>query len=103
MKAIQLENYGIDNLKLTEVPTPAIGENEVLVKTTAVSLQYLDLILTENTAGFNVPLPFIPVSEGVGVVENVGKNVTRWKKATVYSFLLLHVGKQGKSRLIIML
>jgi NADPH:quinone reductase-like Zn-dependent oxidoreductase len=80
MKAIQLENYGIDNLKLTEVPTPAIGENEVLVKTTAVSLQYLDLILTENTAGFNVPLPFIPVSEGVGVVESVGKNVTRWKK-----------------------
>ena len=80
MKAIQLENYGIEHLKLTEVPTPAIGENEVLVKTTATSLQYLDLILTENTAGFNVPLPFIPVSEGVGVVENIGKNVSRWKK-----------------------
>jgi len=80
MQAIQLENYGIDNLKLTEVPIPSIGENEVLVKTTAASLQYLDLLLTENTAGFNVPLPFIPVSEGVGVVESVGKNVTQWKK-----------------------
>lgn len=80
MKAIHLENYGIEHLTLTEVPTPAIGENEVLVKTTAASLQYLDLILTENTAGFNVPIPFIPVSEGVGIVESVGKNVTRWKK-----------------------
>lgn len=80
MQAIQLENYGIDNLKLTEVPLPSIGENEVLVKTTAASLQYLDLILTENTAGFTIPLPFIPVSEGVGIVESVGKNVTRWKK-----------------------
>ncbi|WP_177217343.1 zinc-dependent alcohol dehydrogenase family protein [Thermoflexibacter ruber] len=59
---------------------PSFGENEVLVKTTAASLQYLDLILTENTAGFNIPLPFIPVSEGVGVVESVGKNVSRWKK-----------------------
>lgn len=80
MKAIQLENYGIEHLKLKEVPTPTISDNEVLVKTTAVSLQYLDLLLTENTAGFNIPLPFIPVSEGVGIIENVGKNVTRWKK-----------------------
>jgi len=79
MKAIQLENYGINNLKLTEIATPTIGENEVLVKTTAASLQFLDLILTENTAGFNVPVPFIPVSEGVGVVERIGSNVTRWK------------------------
>ncbi|WP_099372153.1 NAD(P)-dependent alcohol dehydrogenase [Sphingobacterium sp. 1.A.5] len=80
MQAIQLENYGIENLKLTELPTPEVGENEVLVRTTAVSLQYLDLIAVENTAGLNIPLPFIPVSEGVGIVESVGKNVTRWKK-----------------------
>jgi len=80
MQAIQLENYGIENLKLTEVPTPEVGENEVLVRTTAVSLQYLDLLTVENSNGLNIPLPFIPVSEGVGVVESVGKNVTRWKK-----------------------
>lgn len=80
MQAIQLENYGIEHLKIAEVPTPEIGENEVLVRTTAVSLQYLDLLTVENTVGLNIPLPFIPVSEGVGVVESVGKNVTRWKK-----------------------
>lgn len=80
MQAIQVENYGIEYLTLTEVRQPVIGEHEVLVKTTAVSLQYLDLLVTENTAGFNIPLPFIPVSEGVGIVESVGKNVNRWKK-----------------------
>src|SRR5690554_4035578 len=80
MQAIQLENYGIDHLKIAEVPIPEVGENQVLVRTTAVSLQYLDLIAVENTAGLNIPLPFIPVSEGVGIVESVGKNVTRWKK-----------------------
>ncbi len=37
MQAIQIENYGIENLKLTEVPTPEIGENEVLLRSTAVS------------------------------------------------------------------
>lgn len=63
MQTIQLENYGIAHLKIAEAPTPEIGENEVLVKTTAVSLQYLDLIAVENTAGLNIPLPFIPVSE----------------------------------------
>ncbi len=48
MQAIRLENYGIESLKLAEIPTPEIDENEVLVRTIAVSLQYLDLLTVEN-------------------------------------------------------
>lgn len=80
MKAIHLEQFGIDNIRLAEIPTPIHGENEVLVRTTAVSLQYLDLLIVEGIIAPHLPLPHIPVSEGVGVVESVGKNVTRWKK-----------------------
>jgi NADPH:quinone reductase-like Zn-dependent oxidoreductase len=80
MKAIQLEQFGIDHLQLKEIATPTYGDNEVLVKTTAVSLQYLDLLVVEGIVAPDLPLPHIPVSEGVGVVESVGKNVTRWKK-----------------------
>ncbi len=80
MKAIVIETFGIDHLQLKEIPTPTFGDNEVLVKTTAVSLQYLDLIVVEGTIAPDLPLPHIPVSEGVGVVASVGKNVTRWKK-----------------------
>jgi NADPH:quinone reductase-like Zn-dependent oxidoreductase len=80
MKAIQLEQFGIENLHLKEIPMPAAGENEVLVKTTAVSLEYHDLIIVENRIPFGIPLPHIPVSEGVGVVEKTGSRVTRWKK-----------------------
>lgn len=80
MKAIQLATYGIAALQLKEVPLPSMGEQEVLVRTTAAALQYLDLILVENSSEFHIPLPFIPVSEGVGVVENVGSRVSRWKK-----------------------
>lgn len=80
MKAIQLTRFGIEHLQLTEIPTPAIGENEVLVKTTAVALEFHDLIVVENRIPFGIPLPHIPVSEGVGIVENVGSKVSRWKK-----------------------
>jgi len=80
MKAIQLHQFGIEHLHLKEIPTPVIGENEVLVKTTAVALEYHDLIVVENRIPFGIPLPLVPVSEGVGIVENTGSKVTRWKK-----------------------
>jgi NADPH:quinone reductase-like Zn-dependent oxidoreductase len=51
-----------------------------LVKTTAVALEFHDLIVVENRIPFGIPLPHIPVSEGVGIVENIGSKVTRWKK-----------------------
>jgi NADPH:quinone reductase-like Zn-dependent oxidoreductase len=80
MKAIQLQQFGIEHLQPTEIPTPSIGEHEVLVKTTAVALEYHDLIVVENRIPFGIPLPHIPVSEGVGIVEATGNKVTRWKK-----------------------
>jgi NADPH:quinone reductase-like Zn-dependent oxidoreductase len=80
VKSIQLEQFGIEHLQVREIPTPTIGENEVLVKTTAVALEFHDLIVVENRIPFGIPLPHIPVSEGVGIVENIGNKVTRWKK-----------------------
>src|SRR5688572_1633245 len=80
MKAIQLEQFGIGHLQLKEIPTPAIEENEVLVKTTAVALEFHDLLVVENRIPFGIPLPLTPVTEGVGIVEKVGSKVTRWKK-----------------------
>ncbi|GAA0558495.1 zinc-dependent alcohol dehydrogenase family protein [Chitinophaga japonensis] len=46
----------------------------------AAALEFHDLIVVENRISFGIPLPHIPVSEGVGVVESVGSKVTRWKK-----------------------
>ena len=80
MKAILLEQFGIEHLQLREVPTPVIGDNEVLVKTTAVALEYHDLLVIENRIPFGIQLPHIPISEGVGIVEKAGSKVSRWKK-----------------------
>lgn len=80
MKAVLLEQFGIEHLQLRDIPTPVVGENEVLVKTTAAALEFHDLIVVENRIPFGIPLPHVPVSEGVGIVEGVGSKVTRWKK-----------------------
>jgi NADPH:quinone reductase-like Zn-dependent oxidoreductase len=80
MKAILLEQFGIEHLHLRDVPTPDIAEHEVLVKTTAVALEYHDLLVIENRIPFGIQLPHIPISEGVGIVEKVGSKVSRWKK-----------------------
>jgi NADPH:quinone reductase-like Zn-dependent oxidoreductase len=80
VRSIQLEQFGIEHLRLKEIPVPTIGENEVLVRTTAAALEFHDLIVVENRIPFGIPLPHIPVSEGVGIVENIGSKVTRWKK-----------------------
>lgn len=80
MKAIQLEQFGIEHLQLRDIPMPVMGEHEVLVRATAVALEFHDLIIVENRIPFGIQLPHIPVSEGVGIVEKAGSKVTRWKK-----------------------
>ncbi|MEO6838649.1 MAG: NAD(P)-dependent alcohol dehydrogenase [Ginsengibacter sp.] len=80
MKAIHLEAFGIENLQLTDIPVPAIGNNEVLVKMSAASLQYLDLLVIEGKIFPDLKFPYIPVSEGMGIVEKVGNKVTYWKQ-----------------------
>lgn len=63
---------GIDGLKLTERPTPEPGPGEVRVRVTANSINYRDLMTVEHAAARGLQLPFIPNSDGAGVVSAVG-------------------------------
>ncbi len=80
MKAIQFSQFGIEHLKLVDILKPKPKHNEVLIKVTAASLQHLDLIVVNGSLDPNLPLPHIPVSEGVGIIEKVGDGVTSWTK-----------------------
>jgi NADPH:quinone reductase-like Zn-dependent oxidoreductase len=80
MRTVQLEAFGIEHLQLRETPEPAVGDNEVLVKTAATALEFHDLLIVENRIPFGIPLPYTPVTEGVGIVERVGTKVNPWKK-----------------------
>lgn len=78
MKAWRLEgSFGLENLKLVDLPDPEPGPTEVVVRVTASSLNFRDLLMVRGFYNPKQPLPLIPLSDGVGVVEAVGDRVTR--------------------------
>ncbi len=79
MKAWELRDYGLRNLKLVERPTPRPGPNELLVRVSAASLNYRDKALVDgNYLPDRMPKPLIPVSDAAGVVEEIGPGVTQF-------------------------
>lgn len=86
MKAIKLANNGgTENLILTEIPTPEIHENEVLVRVKAIGINPVDAFVRNHQFALEMflkPQPGETVIIGwdiSGVVEAVGKQVTQWK------------------------
>ncbi|NSL88992.1 NAD(P)-dependent alcohol dehydrogenase [Chitinophaga sp. Mgbs1] len=79
MKAIQYDRFGIDNLRLTNIPVPVPAAHEVLIKVEAVSLNYLDIALVQGVYNPAKALPAIPGADSAGVVVATGEAVTRWK------------------------
>lgn len=79
MKAYEIQQFGIENLSLTERETPKPQGSEVLVKLRAASLNYRDLMMVKGAYNPKLKLPVIPFSDGAGEVVEVGENVTKWK------------------------
>lgn len=71
------EAFGLENLRCVERPDPEPGPGEVLVRLRAASLNYRDLLMVRGHYNPKQPLPLIPCSDGVGVVEAVGAGVER--------------------------
>jgi NADPH:quinone reductase-like Zn-dependent oxidoreductase len=80
MRLYELQNTsGTDGLKLLERPTPRPGPDEVLLRMTAATLNYRDLLTIKGGYGSRQKLPLVPLSDAAGVVEAVGAGVTRFK------------------------
>ncbi len=80
MKAWQFsEAFGIENLRLTDLPEPIPGPGEAVVRVRSCSLNYRDLVVAKGGYGKSVKLPLIPLSDGAGEVLAVGPGVTRVK------------------------
>lgn len=80
MKSIQINSFGLAHLSMQDIPVPQPGHDEVLVKVTAASLNYIDLDVIRGNYDPHLPLPHIPVSDAAGVVEAVGRNVSQWQQ-----------------------
>ncbi len=76
VKAVVISQYGgSDVLRIADVALPALGPRQVLLRHTAIGLNYSDI---HNRSG-RYPLPHLPHVlgvEGVGVIEAVGSEVT---------------------------
>jgi len=89
MKAIVQDRYGSPaDLELRDVPMPAVHEDEVLVRVRAASL-HPDVwhvvtgwphVLRLMGAGLSRPKNPIPGTDMAGIVESVGKRVTRLRQ-----------------------
>ena len=69
---------GPDTLQLTELPTPAPGKGELLVRVLACGVNYPDVLVIEDKYQFKPQRPFAPGAEIAGVVEAVGEKVSGW-------------------------
>jgi NADPH:quinone reductase-like Zn-dependent oxidoreductase len=74
--------WGLDAIKLVELPDPTPAAGQVLVRMKAVSLNYRDLLMVNGMYGRGAASTtdvITPFSDGCGVVEAVGAGVTRFK------------------------
>lgn len=77
MKAIRVSHTGgPDVLEWVDVDTPTPSPGQVVVKTSAIGVNYIDTYHREGR--YPLTLPFTPGQEGAGVVTAVGPDVPQW-------------------------
>jgi NADPH:quinone reductase-like Zn-dependent oxidoreductase len=79
MRAIELHQFGVENLVRVERDAPQPGAHEVVVKFHAASLNYRDLMFVRGAYNPRAAFPAVPLSDGAGEVVALGEGVTRWK------------------------
>jgi len=74
MNAVRVhECGGPEVLRFEELPTPAPGAAEALVRLEAIGVNFVDIYQCQGI--YKMPLPFTAGSEAAGVVESVGREV----------------------------
>lgn len=81
MEAMVIDRYGKVPMRLVEMPTPEIGEYEVLAEIHAASINPVDFKIRDGKVKLLVKykMPLILGNDFSGVVAKVGAKVTRFK------------------------
>jgi NADPH:quinone reductase-like Zn-dependent oxidoreductase len=76
MRAYRLSAWGLEHLRLVDVPEPdPPGPGEALLEPRALSLNYRDLLVVRGVYNPRFQLPATPISDAAGVVRAVGAGV----------------------------
>jgi NADPH2:quinone reductase len=96
LKAIQIgRTGGPDVLDCVEMPTPAPGPGEVLVKATAIGVNYFDTMIRTGRYRWMPKLPFVPGNEMSGRIEAVGPGVSGRKVGDPVFIAGYEIGNRG--------
>jgi alcohol dehydrogenase len=81
MRAMVIDRYGKVPMRLAEMPTPQIGEYEVLAEIHAASINPVDFKIRDGKVKLLVKykMPLILGNDFSGVIAKVGAKVTRFK------------------------
>ncbi len=99
MKAIRIEaNGGPEVMRLAERDTPTPGANEVRVRHHAIGVNFIDTY--HRTGLYKNPLPHGLGTEGVGVIDAVGANVTRFNVGDRVGYCTAPVGAYAEMHVV---
>jgi len=75
MRVAQFSEFGGPQaLRLEETAEPSPGSDDILIRVTAVGLNFFDTLLLRNQYQVSPPLPFSPGAEIAGIIEGLGAN-----------------------------
>lgn len=79
MKARRIHSFN-EAPRQEDIPTPDVGQDDVLVRVEATSLNPLDALVASGIARqfFQIDLPITLGTDFAGTIEHVGAAVTRW-------------------------
>jgi NADPH:quinone reductase len=96
MKAIQISRTGgTEVLEQVELSTPSPGPGEVLVKATAIGVNYFDTMIRTGRYRWMPKLPFVPGNEMSGTVAALGSGVTTLKVGQPVFIAGYEIGNRG--------
>jgi len=80
MRAVLVDTFGAwNNTRIGEIPRPAVGHDQVLIKSEASALNFPDLLMMEGKYQVKPRLPFVPGRDVAGTIVAVGDSVTELK------------------------
>ena len=89
---------GVDTLRYETVSLPMPAKDEVLIKTQAIGVNFIDVY--HRIGFYPVPLPAILGMEGAGVIESVGDDVVDFKGGDRVGYCVGGLGAYATYRVI---
>jgi NADPH2:quinone reductase len=80
MRAVICAGFdGPDALRVGEMPEPELAPGKALVEIHAASVSFMDCLMVSGKYQMKPATPFVPGTDGAGIVRAVGAGVTRFK------------------------